>query len=576
MSDNQYKKLSKERKQLQKEGLVPEWFTTGAYQIYKKSYAYPGEKGVLGRHQTIARTLSNHLPEDMREEFYEKFLNILWKGWLSPASPVLSNTGTTRGMPVSCSGGVVGDSVDSFYTSLHEQAILTKNGFGCSAVFSDIRSRGTPVSTGGTASGVSPVVEDFATMASKINQGMRRGATASYIHADHEDFDEVCDMVEKHPDGLNIGWIITDAFTEKLREDDDEAQRRYNRILYCKMVTGKGYLFFIDKVNRARPQVYKDFDLLVKGSNLCNEIRLYADDGPQGDFDSDEGGHTFTCVLSSMNVAKYDEWKDTDAVFVATVFLDCVVSEFLERCYGINGMQKAYRFTKKSRPIGLGQLGIATYFQSKMIPYESLEADYLDYEIQKHITDESARASRYLAELLGEPLWCKGSGFRNSHRTANAPNKTSSQLMGGISESFSADPAMIWVQNTTAGDVNRITPEFLKFLKSKGKYNKETEQSIINAVGSCQHLEWMNDVEKAVFKTGFEMDQGVTIRRTARRQTLVDQGQSLNIYCSADGDEERINEYHEMMFDDENIHGAYYVYSQTGVVVNSVCVSCEG
>lgn len=576
MADNQYTKLSKERKRLQDKGLVPEWMTTAAYQIFKKNYSYKGEEGVLGRHKTIARTLSMHMPAGTRDEWYVKFLNILWKGWLSPASPVLSNTGTDRGMPVSCSGGVVGDNVDSFYSVLHEQAILTKNGFGCSAVFSDIRSRGSAVSTGGTASGVAPVVDDFATMASKINQGMRRGATASYLHIDHDDFDEVCDVIEKHPDGYNIGWIITDAFTQRLRENDEDAQRRYQRVLYCKMITGKGYLFFIDKVNRARPQMYIDSERFVKSSNLCNEIRLFADDGIQGEFDNPEGGHTFTCVLSSMNVSKYDEWKDTDAVFVATVFLDCVVSEFLERCRGINGMQKAYRFTKASRPIGLGQLGFATYLQANMIPYESLEAGYLDYEIQSKISDDALKASQWLAELLGEPEWCKGYGVRNSHRTANAPNKTSSQLMGGISESFSPDPAMVWVQNTSAGDVNRITPEFLKLLKSKDKYNDEVINSIISKVGSCQHLDFLTDEEKAVFKTGFEMDQSVLINRCGRRQKKVCQGQSLNIYCGADGDEDRINHYHCEMIDREDIHGAYYVYSQSGIVINQVCVSCEG
>lgn len=576
MSQN-YKSISEERKSLQKSGDLPEWYTTGAYQTFKQKYAVPGESGIRERFTVIANTLAAHLPKSIQGEYAIKFFNVMWRGWLSPASPVLANTGTKRGFNVSCSGGVVADSIDGFYDQLHEQAILSKYGFGCSADFSDVRARGADISVGGKSTGVVHVIEDFATMASRVSQGSsRRGSTASYVNIEHGDFDELLDTLEQSPDGLNIGWVITDEYIEKLKIGDVEAQRRYTRALYCKLVTGKGYFFFIDKVNRARPETYKKLGKFVKASNLCNEIRLHADSGAQGSFDSDDGGHSFSCVLSSMNVYKYDEWKDTDAVFVATVFLDCVVSDFLKNSYGVNGLQRVHRFTRKSRPIGLGQLGFQSYLQSKMIPFESLEAYYLNDEIAKKIWDDSLTASKWLAQELGEPEWCKGSGVRNTHRIACAPNKTSSQLMGGVSESFSPEPAMVFIQGSSVGEVSRVSPEFLKLLKRKNKYDDDVIKSVINNVGSCQHLDFLSDDEKEVFKTAFEIDQMSILKQASRRQKYIDQGQSVNLYVSADGDEDRISELHRYAFLDENIHGLYYVYSQSGVVVNSVCSACEG
>lgn len=575
-----YADYSAERKELIALGWVPEWYSTSAYQMFKSKYRFKGEESVKGRFQTISRTLARHMPND-REQWENRFFEILWKGWLSPSSPVLSNTGTGRGMSVSCSGGVVHDSIDGFYTQLHEQAILSKHGFGCSADFSNVRPRGTPISVGGTADGAMEVIDLFAIMSSKVSQGsQRRGATASYVPMDHGDFDEICDKLETSPDGLNIGWIVTDAFVKKLQDGDEETNRRFTRALYVKLVTGKGYITFIDKINRARPPMYKDRGLFVKASNLCNEIRLFADDGPQGEFDNPNGGHTFTCVLSSMNVSKYHEWKNTDAVFVATVFLDCVVSEFLEQARGINGMQRAYRFTKAGRPIGLGLLGYATYLQANMIPYQSMEAYFLNKEIIQHLDEESLRASQWMAKELGEPDWCKGYGVRNTHRIALAPTKSTSQLMGGIEESFSPPPAMVWVQNTAAGDVARINPEFLKLLKRKGLYSDDPKnpiiRSIIENVGSCQHLKKeLTDEEREVFLTGFEMDQMVLVRKAIARQPHIDQGQSLNLFFASVGDEERIAEVTSACFEQEGIHGVYYYYSQSGVIVSSVCSACE-
>lgn len=265
----QFEALSAERKALQAAGSLPDWYTTQGWQMFKSKYAVEGEDAVRGRHRTIAKTLARHMT-GREAEWEERFFDLMWRGVLSPASPALANTGTSRGMPVSCSGQVVGDSVDSFYKGLHETASLSKYGFGTSVDFSSIRPRGSKISGGGKANGAVPVIEDFFTCASKISQGgSRRGSVAAYLDIEHPDWDEAIDGLESTPDGKNYGWVIKDSFVDKLKAGDKEANRRFSRALYVKMVTGKGYLFFVDKANRARPQMYKDLGLEIKASNLC-------------------------------------------------------------------------------------------------------------------------------------------------------------------------------------------------------------------------------------------------------------------------------------------------------------------
>lgn len=559
-----FEELSSERKELQAKGLLPDWYMTQAYQMFNAKYEVAGEESVRGRFRTIAQTLSKYMIGH-ENEWETKFFNLLWRGWLSPASPVLSNTGTTRGMPVSCSGGYVGDSIDGFYSSLHEQAILSKYGFGCSGYFGDVRARGSAISVGGKASGTVPVIEDFAIMASKVSQGSsRRGSTASYLPIDHGDFEELADLLLAEPDGLNIGWNVSDNFIARLKAGDEEAHKRFSRALYVKLVTGKGYFFFSDKANRHRPQMYKDLGLDVKASNLCTEIMLHSSEA-----------YSFSCILSSMNLYKYDEWKDTDAIFEATVFLDCVTSHFIERSDGIKGLEKVRNFTINGRAIGLGVLGFSSLLQKKSIPFESLEAQFLNAEIFKKLHDETERASIWLAQELGEPEWCKGYGVRNTHTTALAPTKSTSILMGGVSESVFPDPAMAFEQPSAAGNMFRIPPEFYAICKKKGKYTPETITDIIEHKGSVQHLPWLSDHEKMVFRTAFEVDQNVILRYASQRQKYLTQGQSLNFFVSEDGDEDRIAELLTECFLDEQILSVYYLYSRSGVIVNSTCVACE-
>ena len=276
-----------------------------------------------------------------------------------------------------------------------------------------------------------------------------------------------------------------------------------------------------------------------------------------------------------MNIAKYDEWKDTEAVAWATVFLDCVISDFMEQSKGIPGMEKVRRFTEKGRAIGLGILGFSTYLQKKRIPYESLDAYYLNDEIFSKLHDDSLKASKWMAEVLGEPEWLVGYGLRNTHRTALAPTKSTALLMGGMSESFSPDPGMVFEQGSAAGGMFRIVPEIYEIMKERGVYSKEVLDDIVSKVGSVQHVDWLDDHEKEVFKTAFEIDQFTILRYASARQKYICQGQSLNFFVSEEGDEERIAALHRQAFNDENILSLYYIYSRSGVVVNSTCASCE-
>jgi ribonucleoside-diphosphate reductase alpha chain len=561
-----YDELGEERRQLQSEGTLPEWVTTPAYQMLKENYLskdYPDLKSVYTRVAShAARYTSNQILWE------NKFFNLLWNGYLAASTPVLSNMGTGIGCPVSCSGGFLEDSVYSFYGAQQEAAVLSKNGFGTSGYLGAIRPRGAKIAgIKGAASGVLPVFKDFVQMSRDISQGsQRRGAWAGYIEIDHNDFYELVNYINKNPDDANIGWNISDAFIARLETGDKDAIERYQKALKLKMVTGKGYFNFIDKVNKQNPQMYKDLGLTVKASNLCSEIQLMSDED-----------HTFSCVLSSMNASLYDQWKDTDAVFVATVFLDCVNQDLIEIGTKTQGMEKVVRFAKKSRALGLGMLGFHTYLQDHMIAFESMDAYYKNTEIFKHLHDETLRASQWMAKEWGEPFWCKGYGVRNTHRIAIAPNLSSALICGSVSQGIEPIYKNAYVQNTSAGKMERVNPSLLKVMKDKDVYSQDTIKDIISHNGSVQHVEWLNEDEKSVFKTAFEIDQKQIIRLASGRQRYIDQAQSINLFFSADENEEYISEVHKLAFLDPYIKSLYYIRSESGVNVSKgECTSCHG
>jgi ribonucleoside-diphosphate reductase alpha chain len=562
--DNKYEFLSAERKRLQQQGLLPNWYQTGGWGLFKSKYM-EGSTSFKNRVEQIAATAAKHAPKD-GVDWYAKFFEVIWNGWLSPSTPTLANLGTTKGMPVACSGQYIGDSVADFYGELLDTAVLTKNGFGTSGYLGDIRPRGSQIATGGTASGVLPVFQTYVDAMKRVTQGVaRRGAWAGYLPIDHPDFNELADWVKNNPDDANVGWTISKDFMESLDSGHPEAIERYQKALKLKMLTGKGYFLFTDKVADARPEMYKAHNLDVKASNLCTEIMLHSGEE-----------ETFTCILASMNLEKYDEWKDTDAVFTATVFLDCVVSEFLSMASGKRGFEKAVESTEKSRALGLGVLGWHSLLHKRMIPFESFQARKLNVEIFDGINKKSTEASRYLAGQLGEPAYCKGYGVRNTHRLAVAPTMSTSQLMGGVSQGIEPFIGNVFVQQGAGGETIRVVPELLEIMKREGVYSRETLLEIASHDGSIQHVTWMTDAEKEVFRTAFEIDPYVILNQASERQQYICQGQSINLFFGADDPEEHISAVHKAAFKDPRILSLYYIRTKAGVSASSgECVACH-
>lgn len=560
-----YKELSKERKQLQADGALPKWVTTLSYQMIKDKVLteeYPTFHAVVCR---IAKAAGRHTNSQL--DWSTKFFNLIWNGYLACSTPVIANMGTGKGCPVSCSGNFVSDNVYSFYDSMKENAVLSQNGFGTSSCLDDIRPRGAKISRGGTASGVLPVLKANIQVSRDISQGStRRGAWAGYISIEHGDFYEVCEFIVAHPDDCNIGWNVHKTFIDRLEAGDKEAVERYQRALKVKMVTGKGYFFFIDKVNEQNPQCYKDRGLTVKASNLCSEITLFSDKN-----------HSFSCVLSSLNLAKYNEWKDTSTVADSIMFLDCVAQEMIEIGKNTPGMEKVVAFTEKSRALGLGTLGFHTYLQQEGIPFESLQAQYKNIEIYREIHQCATTMSLKLGAYLGTPEWCEGWGMRNTHLTAVAPNMSSAIICGSVSQGIEPVYRNAYVQATASGEMQRINPVLVKLMRELHVFNPSNIQDIINNNGSVQHVEWLTDEQKTVFKTAFEINQHVIIRLASQRQQYICQGQSLNLFFSADAAEEYISAVHKEAFLDPYLKALYYIRSEAGVTGSTgECESCSG
>jgi len=559
-----YAELSQERKDLQEEGLLPDWYTTNAWIMFKQKYLYKADN-YKEQIERISKTLARHTDEP--HLWSRKFFKLIWNGWLSPSTPVLANCGTDRGLPVSCCGSYTGDSVESFYDSYKEVAMLSKYGFGTSSFLSDIRPRGTSFGKGdGTADGVVPVITMLTNTIRQIRQTSRRGAGAWYLDIEHDDFWELCDYMKNNPDDLNIGWCIRDTFLSRMDDRDEDAIKRYQRALKIKVVTGKGYFVFTDKANRLAPEPIKNSGMPILASNLCSEIFLPSNKD-----------YTYTCVLSSMNLSKYNEWKDTDAVFESTVFLDCVASEFIHAAKDCVGIDNAIRFTKEFRALGLGVLGFHTYLQDEGIAFGSMDARNENVRIFKNMRSESERASRWMAEKWGEPKFCKGTGMRNATLMAIAPTMSTSLLCGSVSQGIEPVYKNVFTQSSAAGEMKRINPALLKLLKSRGMYNDDVIDSIIDNKGSVFHLDFITDEEKNIFKTAFEIDQKTIIRMASARQRYIDQGQSLNLFFSADESERYISDVHNLAFKDPYIKALYYLRSEAGVsAAKSVCSACEG
>lgn len=575
---NKYENFSRARKQLQLDGLAPDWYSTASYQLLaNKHYLDVGEtpKDMYTRiAQRAAELTTAPVPPDLGyPSWFEAFYHIMWNGWLSPATPVLTNMGNDRGHPISCSGTYVGDSIRSFYQAQAELAQLTQRGYGTSVALDSIRRRGAPISAGGEANGPWDFADDVVNVMKKVSQGSsRRGSAGQYINILNPDIDEFLDQLNADDDGWNLGWNITDDYEALFQRDPAEADRLWKRMLKTKMTKGKGYMLFLDKVNRNRPQCYVDRNLHVRQSNLCSEILLFNDEQ-----------HSFTCVLSSMNISKYDEWVNTKAIFIATVFLDAVISDMLIKAKAEPGFERVIAFTEKSRAIGLGVLGLSSYYQQQSWIFGDFQSIQFNRSFFKRLSDESLQASRYLAATVGEPEWLQGYGERFSHRIALPPTKSTAIVQGGISEGIAPVFANVYEQDTAGGTVYRINPALLPLMKQRGFYNNETMKRIAEAQGSVQGESWLSDHEKKVFKTAFEINQETILLMASHRQQVMGtgaQGQSINLYFQAEEPEEEISRIHDIAFRDPWIFSLYYVHSlneeSTYKVNKSECESCQG
>lgn len=580
-SMNKYEQLSHLRKQLQLAGTSPDWQTTASLQLLSnQEYLDRGEtpRDMYTRIAERAAELTTfQIPDDYGYPSWNAaFFDIMWKGWLSPSTPVLTNMGNNRGHPIACSGTHLDDSIRSFYTARTEVAQLTQRGYGTSWGLDLVRSRGSAVSKGGTANGIMQPAKGAVMDMKDVSQGTRRGNIGQYLNPLHADFDELADQLKADNSGWNIGWNFTNEFSELLKRDPERADYIWKRILQLKMLTGKGYMFFLDKVNANRPRMYQDRGFLVRHSNLCAEIALMNDKD-----------HSFTCVLSSMNIVKFDEWKDTKAVEIATVFLDAVISDMLIKAKQEEGFERVIAFTEKSRALGLGQLGISSYYQLQGWIFGDLQSVMFNQQVTKLLVDRSRSASELMARKIGEPEWMVGYGRRNSHLLAFPPTKSTAIIMGGYSEGINPVYANVYEQETAGGIVYRINPVLLPIMKTRGQYTKEVMQRISQAQGSVQGEDWLTAHEKAVFRTAYEVNPETILLMGSQRQKLmnsgpdsVGQGQSLNLYITAEETEKEISRLHKLALEDPYLQSLYYVHSlneaSTYKVDKSTCSSCEG
>ena len=453
--------------------------------------------------------------------FAKKFNKYMLAGYYSLSSPVWSNFGTNRGLPISCNGVKVDDSIEEILQKMAEVGVQTKLGAGTSGYFGDLRPRGTAIRGGGKADGPVHYMRLYDTGTDVISQGsVRRGAFAAYLNIDHPDIDEFLEIREPGAtiQNISIGVTITDEWMEAMITGDKAKREVWAKVLRKRKETGYPYLFFTDTVNNNKPKVLKDHNYPIYASNLCSEIALPS-----------SKDWTFVCNLSSMNLVTWDEWKDTDAVETMTYFLDAVMEEYIRKTKGVRFMETAHNFAKHWRALGIGQLGWHSLLHSKMIPFESFDALELGEEISKFIDERSLAASKEMAEIYGEPEGLKGYGERNLTRTAIAPTTSSSFILGQVSPSIEPLASNYFVKDLAKGVFTYRNPWLVEVLEKHGKNDDETWDNILMRKGSVQHLDFLTENEKNVFKTFSEISPLNVVQQAAARQAYIDQSQSLNL-----------------------------------------------
>ena len=552
----------------------PDWMDEISLATVTKGYLLPGET-VKTAYRRVARAAAMRLKKpDLENKFYKLF----WKGWLGLASPVLSNMGTDRGMPISCFGIDTPDSIRGIGLTNAELMKLTSQGGGVGISVSRIRPRGTTISGNGKSEGVVPWCKIYDSAIIATNQGnVRRGAASVNLDINHPDIGEYLQI--RRPKGdpnrqcLNLHQcvVVDDNFMRKLEIRDTEAMNLWAEVLKSRMETGEPYIMFKDNVNKNNPIAYMLNNLDVTMTNICTEITLFTDEE-----------HSFICCLSSLNLAKYDEWKDTDTVELATWFLDGVMQEFIDKSSGRESLSRTHAHARKGRALGLGVMGWHTFLQQKNLPFASVASTVHTRNIFNKIRMEAESASMELAQEYGEPLWCKGTGMRNTHLLAVAPTVSNSVICGGISAGIEPLPANVYTFNGAKGTFIRKNKVLEALLESKGENKNKWWDQMLQEGGSVLNLpdNILTADEKEVFLTFSETNQLELVKQAAERQKYIDQTQSLNLSFDPNDSPKWINQVH---MEGWKLGVKTFYYLRTDSVIKgdlgsrmADCVSCDG
>jgi len=552
----------------------PEYMDEVALSTISKGYLMPGETPKKA-YRRVAHAVAMRLN---RPDLESKFFKYIWNGWIGLASPVLSNTGTDRGLPISCFGIDTPDSVRGIGLTNAELMRLTSYGGGVGISLSRIRGRGESITGNGRSEGVVPWAKIYDSTIIATNQGsVRRGAASVNLDINHPDIKEFLQI--RRPKGdpnrqclnLHQAVMVDDAFMKRLQDRDSEAMSLWLEILKSRVETGEPYIMFSDNVNKDNPLAYRMNNLDVTMTNICSEITLHTDEE-----------HSFICCLSSLNLAKYDEWKDTDVVEIATYFLDGIMEEFIQKTNGKDSMVRSHRHAKKGRALGLGVMGWHTFLQQKQLPFNSIASTTWTHTIFSDIRTKSEAASRQLAIEYGEPLWCRGTGMRNTHVMAIAPTVSNSRI-NTCSAGIEPHPANVYVFNGAKGTFIVRNPELEKLLISKGKNQNKHWEKILSDNGSVQNLssDILTEEEKEIFLTFPEINQLALVQQAAIRQRYIDQTQSLNVAFDPKDSPRWINQVHMEAWK-LGIKTLYYLRTDSvikgdlGSRTTDDCLACDG
>ena len=503
------------------------------------------------------------------------------EGFFSLASPVWSNFGRERGLPISCFGSHIDDDMGNILYTQSEVGMMSKLGGGTSGYFGKIRHRGAPVKNNGEASGSVHIMQLFESMVDVVSQGsVRRGRFSPYLPIDHKDIMEFLEIgTEGNPiQQLTHGVTVSNQWMQEMVDGDVDKRKVWAKVLQCRGEMGYPYVFFSDNANNGKPDVYKDNNNQIYASNLCTEIMLPSNDD-----------WSFVCVLSSINVLHYDKWKDTDAVETMVHFLDAVITEFLEKLERYRDsdnrddrqtfmfMERAYNFAKENRALGLGVLGWHSLLQSKRLAFNSQKAYDLNNEIFREIKERSYKASEALAERFEEPKMLKGYGRRNATLNAVAPTTSSAFILGQVSQGIEPIWSNVYVKDIAKIKTTIKNPFLQEMLEEKGQDTPEVWTSIRDMDGSVQHLDFLTEEEKDVFRTYSEIDQMDIVYQAANRQNHIDQGQSVNIIVHPDMPIKEINKIHVTAWK-LGLKSLYYQHSMNAAQKfkqKKDCASCE-